>query len=82
MPALVRKDPLWKSATCLVLLLALTGCQNPRSVTGRRVIGTLWENGHVVYVLAASEEDRAATRQTAKEAEEAAREVTFEPVKR
>ena len=40
-----------KIATISILMLALGGCQNPQYINGRKVIGTRWQNGHVVYIL-------------------------------
>ncbi len=68
-----------KIATISILMLALGGCQNPQYINGRKVIGTRWQNGHVVYILAPSEEDQAATQKALKESEAAAKEVTFQP---
>ena len=61
------------------MLLMLSGCQTPRFIEGRKVIGTQWVDGHVVYILAPNAEDRAATQKALKESEEAARNVTFAP---
>jgi hypothetical protein len=63
----------------LVLLLALGACQSPQTINGRKVIGTHWKDGHIVFILEPNEEDKAALQQALKEAESAARDVTFTP---
>ena len=77
--ALIRRRLLTNSVVCLFLLLTLFACQNPRYINGRKVVGARWVNGHVVYLLEPSEEDRAATQKALKDSDEAARTVTFEP---
>jgi hypothetical protein len=79
---LIRIRLLTNPVVCLFLLLTLSGCQSPRYIDGRKVIGTRWENGHVVYMVAPNEEDRAATQKALKDSADAARNVTFEPARK
>jgi hypothetical protein len=77
--AMARRKRGAKIAAFSLLLAVLGGCQSPKYVNGRKVIGTRWLDGHVVYVLAPNEEDQAATQRALKESEDGAREVTFQP---
>ncbi len=72
------KHPMGTAAFSL-FLLTLGACQNPQYMNGRRVIGSHWKDGHIVYVLEPNEEDRTAFKEALKESEAAAREVTFRP---
>lgn len=68
----------------MVLAALVVGCgcvTRPQEISGHKVVGTRWVNGHVVYVLADSEADKQRMRDSAEEADEAARSVVFHPTR-
>ncbi|HWL15680.1 MAG TPA: hypothetical protein VNR00_08745 [Opitutus sp.] len=60
-----------------IFLIVAAGCATPQTIDGRRVIGTRWVNGRIVYVLEGDEE---ALRRGANEATEASEGIVFAPL--
>ena len=71
--------PILRSWLFLLLVLALAGCQTPNTVDGRKVIGSRWINGRLVYFVEPSAQDLADFQKQLKESEEAGRKTTFQP---
>jgi len=67
--------------TCWLAVLAVTlgGCEaTPKTIQGRKVVGSNWVQGVKVYHLEPNEDDILALQKTLRESAEAVKEIVFQ----
>lgn len=72
-----------RAATLLICCVAtLAGCQNRvTEINGRKVIGSRWVNGQIVYLLADDKADAQAMKKASDDAKNASKGIVFKPLK-